>query len=142
MSPSHTHPHPPTPSPSYFDIALDIWQKSLPSNHPDLITVFKNISETYYIMDDYVTALSYLQEILKKCQTSLPSNQALLSTIYGNMAAIFDKLHQNEEAIKYTEQSVECARHSLGVDHTETKQSENYLDQLREKYGENADFKL
>jgi tetratricopeptide (TPR) repeat protein len=127
---------------SYFDIALEIWQTSLPPDHSDLTTIFNNISETYYIMGDYSSALSYLKKVFEICQTSLPSSQALLATNCSSMAAIFDKLDQNEEAIKYAEQSVDFIRRALGDDHTETKKYQNYLEQLRRKYDESKECNI
>jgi hypothetical protein len=56
------------------------------------------------------------------------------------MAATLDKLGQNEEAIKYAEQSVDLTRHICGNDHNETKKRQYYLEQLRRKYAENENI--
>ena len=44
--------------------AFAIRQQSLPSNHPDLATSYKNIAKVYYQMGEYSKAVAFYEKAL------------------------------------------------------------------------------
>jgi len=54
--------------------SLEILQKTLPENHPDLATSYNNIGGVYNKMGKYSKALSYYERALGIWQCSLPPN--------------------------------------------------------------------
>ncbi|CAF1103261.1 unnamed protein product [Rotaria sp. Silwood1] len=77
---------------SYIDgwnrLALEIRQKALPSNHPDLATSYDNIGVAYSNVDDYLNALSSHQKALNIREKALPSDHPELSPYYNVIAEI------------------------------------------------------
>jgi len=59
---------------SFLEKTLEIQQKTLPPNHPDLATSFSNICGVYMAMEEHSKALSYLEDALGILQRSLPFN--------------------------------------------------------------------
>ena len=49
----------------YYEKALEIRQKTLPSNHPDLATSYHSIGSVYRSMGEYSKALSFLEKALE-----------------------------------------------------------------------------
>jgi tetratricopeptide (TPR) repeat protein len=60
--------------------ALEIKQKTLPHNHPDLATSYNNIGLMYVNMNEHANALSYYEKALEIEQKTLSSNHSLLFT--------------------------------------------------------------
>ena len=68
---------------SYYEKALEIRQKTLPPNHPDLAISYNNIGSVYDKMGEYSKALSSYEKALEIRQKTLPPNHpdlAILTT--------------------------------------------------------------
>jgi tetratricopeptide (TPR) repeat protein len=65
----------------FYEKALKIWQKTLPSNHPDLATFYNSIGVVHDHMGEYSKALSYLVRALDIKQRSLPPNQPSIQKV-------------------------------------------------------------
>jgi tetratricopeptide (TPR) repeat protein len=102
---------------SYFEKALEIQQKSLPHNHPDLATISNNIGMTHQLMGDYPTALSYFEKTLEIQQNSLPDNHPDLATTNNNLGAINHLIGNYPAALSYFEKTLEIRQKSLPPDH-------------------------
>jgi tetratricopeptide (TPR) repeat protein len=66
---------------SYYEKDLEISQKTLPANHPDLAISYNNIGGMYDNMGEYSKALSYFKRALDIRQRSLPPNHPDLKTV-------------------------------------------------------------
>ena len=66
----------------FHERSLEISQKFLPPNHPDLASSYNNIGLVYDRMGDYPEALSSYEKALKIQQQSLPPNHPNLAKSY------------------------------------------------------------
>ena len=74
---------------SYYEKCLDMRQKTLPANHPDLATSYNNIGSVYSNMGEYSKALSYYEKCLDMQKKTLPANHPSLAT-YNNIGLVYD----------------------------------------------------
>jgi tetratricopeptide (TPR) repeat protein len=73
---------------SYFEKVLEIHQKSLSSDHPNLALNYYNIGEVHHSMGNYSMALSFLEKALEIQQRSLPSDHPDLVTTQENIGIV------------------------------------------------------
>ncbi len=76
----------------FYEKALEIRQKTLSPNHPDLASSYCNIGCVYRNMNDYPKALSYFERTLNMFQISLPSNHPNIQAIQENIEVLEKKL--------------------------------------------------
>jgi tetratricopeptide (TPR) repeat protein len=84
---------------TYYEKSLEISQKTLPENHPDLATSYNNIGAVYGDMGEYSKALSYYEKALEIKQKTLPENHPLLATSYNNIGAVYYKMGEYSKAL-------------------------------------------
>ncbi|CAF1358621.1 unnamed protein product [Adineta steineri] len=101
----------------YYEQALEIRQKTLPSNHPHLATSYNNIGVAYNSMGEYSKALSYYEKALEIWQKSLPSNHPSLATSYNNIGLVFQKMGEYSQALSYYEKALEIWQKTLPSNH-------------------------
>jgi tetratricopeptide (TPR) repeat protein len=77
---------------SYHEKALEIYQKTLPENHPDLAISYGNIGLVYNNMGEYSKALVYLERALDILQRALPSNHPHLQSVKESTEIVKKKL--------------------------------------------------
>ncbi len=75
-----------------YEKALEISQKTLSENHPDLATSYNNIGTVYNNMGEYLKALPYLASALDILQRSLPSNNPHLQLCKDNLELVKKKI--------------------------------------------------
>jgi len=73
---------------SYFEKALEIQQKSLPSDHPNLALNYNNIAVIHQSMGNDTMSLSCFEKALEIQQNCLPSNHPHLVTTQNNVAIL------------------------------------------------------
>ncbi|CAF1218191.1 unnamed protein product [Adineta steineri] len=73
---------------SYHEKALEIFQKTLPSNHPDLATSYNNIGWVYRNMKDYSKTLSYYERALNIWQCALPSTHPHIKNVKNSIEIV------------------------------------------------------
>ncbi len=80
--------------------ALEMWQKSLPENHPDIATSLNNIGYSYYNLGKHQEALEYFKKALEMRQKLLPENHPDIAATLNNLRQSYDKLpdHQKSQA--------------------------------------------
>jgi tetratricopeptide (TPR) repeat protein len=116
-----------------YERALEIKLAHLPPRHPSLATAYSNISGIYQSRKDYSKALSFLEKTLEIKQKSLPPHHPSLIVTHRNMATAFEGLRQYEEAVQHAQHAVDIARRAFETDHSEVKENQDYLDELRRK---------
>ena len=73
----------------YYEKALEIDQKTLPPNHPDLATSYNNIGGVYKNTGEYSKAFSYYEKAVEILQKTLPANHPSLATSYSNIGGVY-----------------------------------------------------
>ncbi|CAF3954148.1 unnamed protein product [Rotaria sp. Silwood1] len=86
---------------SYYQKALEIHQKVLPSTHPYLITEHSNIAMMYYSSGNCCTALIHFEKALEMQQKSPTQNDSNLATIYNNIGATYNAMGEYSTALVY-----------------------------------------
>ncbi len=76
---------------SYYEKDLEIKQKTLPENHPDLALSYNNTGNVYYDMGEYSKALSYYERALDICQRSLPPDHPHLKGVKKSIEIVKEK---------------------------------------------------
>ncbi|CAF0843310.1 unnamed protein product [Adineta steineri] len=101
----------------YYEQALQIFQKYLPSNHPDLATSYNNIGLVYKNMGDYSKALSFYEKALKIQQKTLPSNHSSLAISYNNIGNVYNIMGDYSKALSFYEKALEIQQKTLPSNH-------------------------
>ncbi|CAF4120659.1 unnamed protein product [Adineta steineri] len=102
----------------YYEQAIEIQQKTLPSNDPDLATSYNDIGLVYNNMGQYSKALSYYEKALEIYQKTLPSNHLDLATSYNNIGSVYDHMGENSKALSYYEKKhLKLKKKSLPSNH-------------------------
>ncbi|CAF0987490.1 unnamed protein product [Adineta steineri] len=101
----------------YYEKALKIRQKTLPSNHPLLATPYSNIGSVYKRMGEYSKALSFYEKTLEIREKTFPSNHSLLATSYGNIGSVYDKMGEYSKALSSHEKALEVLQKTLPSNH-------------------------
>ncbi len=91
----------------FYEQALEIFQKTLPANHPDLAVSYSNIGEVYRNMSEFSKALAYCEKTLKIFQITLPANHPHLAASYSNIGGVYDGMGEYSKALSYYEKALE-----------------------------------
>jgi tetratricopeptide (TPR) repeat protein len=87
--------------------ALEIYQKSLPPNHPDLANSFNNIAMVYQKTKDYAKAVSFCEKGLEIRQKTLLPNHPDLAISFSNLWQLHQTMGDNVKAYLIYQQSIE-----------------------------------
>ena len=87
--------------------ALEIKQKTLPPNHPNLATSYGNIGLVYSKMGEYSKALSYYEKALEIYKKILPPNHPGLAPLYCNTGNVFHNVGEYSKALSSYEKALE-----------------------------------
>ncbi|CAF3487270.1 unnamed protein product [Adineta steineri] len=120
----------------YYQKALEIFQKSLPSNHPNLVTSYNGIGNQFAKLGQYSKALSYYEKAHEIKQNTLPSNHHDLVISYNNIGNVYNKMEQYSKALSSHEKAVEIFQKSLPSNHPDLAASYNNIGSVYSKTGE------
>ncbi|CAF1161747.1 unnamed protein product [Adineta steineri] len=120
----------------YYEKALEMRQKTLPSNHPDLATSYNNIGSVYDNMGEYSKALLHYEKAFKIDQKTLPSNHPDLATSYNNIGLVYDNMGEYSKAFSYYEKALEIFQKTLPSNHPSFAASYNNIGSVYDNMGE------
>jgi tetratricopeptide (TPR) repeat protein len=121
---------------TFYEKALQIKEKSLPPNHPDLASYYNNIGEVYHNMGDYSKALSSYEKALAIKQQSLPPNHPSLGKSYNNIGAVYDNMGDYSKALSSHEKALEIRQQSLPPNHPDLGASYNNIGAVYDNMGD------
>jgi tetratricopeptide (TPR) repeat protein len=101
----------------FHEKAIEIYQKTLPPNHPDLATTYNNIGLVYNSMGDYPKALSSHEKALAIRQQSLSPSHPDLAASYNNIAMVYHSMGDYPKALSYYEKDLAISQQSLPPNH-------------------------
>jgi tetratricopeptide (TPR) repeat protein len=101
----------------FYEKSLEIYKKTLPSNHRNLAASYNNIGLVYESMGDYPKALSYYEKDLESSQQSLPSNSPELSASYNNIGNVYFSMDDYPKSLSYYEKALAIRQQSLPSNH-------------------------
>ncbi|CAF2517320.1 unnamed protein product [Rotaria sp. Silwood2] len=102
---------------SWYEKALEIQQKFLPSDHPSLATVYDNIGMIYRSLGDYTTALSYCEKTLEIRLKSSSLDHISLINAYSNIGMVYESKGDYSNALSYYKKAYEIQKSSLPLHH-------------------------
>ncbi|CAF4565652.1 unnamed protein product [Rotaria sp. Silwood2] len=120
----------------YYGRDLEISQKALPPNHPDLATSYLNIGSVYYSTREYSKALSSYERSLEIKKIALPPNHPSLASSYNNSGMVYINMGEYSKALSSYERSLEIRKIALPPNHPDFAQSYNNLGAVYDKMGE------
>jgi tetratricopeptide (TPR) repeat protein len=121
---------------TFCEKALDIYKKTLPSNHPNLAGSYNNIGLVYCNMGEYSKALSYYEKVLEIQQQSFPSNHRNLAASYNNIGAVYYNMGEYSKALSSYEKALEISQQSLPSNHPDLASSYNNIGSVYQNMGE------
>jgi tetratricopeptide (TPR) repeat protein len=111
----------------FYEKALEIFEKTLPANHPSLATSYNNIGAVYRNMGEYSKALSYYEKALEIWQKILPANHPDLATSYNNISQVYTNMGEYSKALSYYEKTREIFEKTLPANHPSLATSYNNI---------------
>ncbi|CAF5041876.1 unnamed protein product, partial [Rotaria sp. Silwood1] len=120
----------------YYQKALNINEKILPPNHPDLASSYNNIGSVYYSMGEYSKALSSYERSLEIQKIALPSNHPDLAASYNNIGSVYDEMGEYSKALSSYERSLEIRKIALPPNHPDLAASYNNIGLVYYNMGE------
>jgi tetratricopeptide (TPR) repeat protein len=121
---------------TFYEKALEIHKKSLPSNDPYLAKSYNNIGLVYLKLGDYSKALSSHEKALGIQQQSLPPNHPSLGMSHNNIGAVYYNMGDYSKALSYYEKDLEISQKSLPPNHPDLGASYNNIGLVYRKMGD------
>jgi tetratricopeptide (TPR) repeat protein len=121
---------------SFHKKALEILQKTLPPNYPDLATTYSSIGEIYGKMGRYSKALSFPENALEIRQKALPPNHPDLATSYNNIAMQYQNIGEYLKSLSFHEKALEILQKTHPPNHPDLAASYNNIAAVYEKLGD------
>lgn len=101
----------------HFQASLEIRQRLLGADHPDVAEIYSFIGEIYRKMHDYDEALTYLVKAMEIEERTLPSNSLNLAATYETIGTVYTTIDQYETAVTYYEKVLRIRQTALPPDH-------------------------
>ncbi|CAF3469288.1 unnamed protein product [Rotaria sp. Silwood1] len=121
---------------SYYERALDIREKVLSPNHPDLALCYNNIGSVYANMGKYSEALLYYEKDLKISQQSRTSIHPNLAISYHNIGNVYAIMGEYSKALSSYEQALAIDKAILPENHPELATSYMNIGAVYDRMGE------
>ena len=120
----------------YYTKSIEIDQRTLDKNHPDLSASYNNIASVYNRMGEYSKALEYYEKSIEITKISLPKNHPNLATSYNNIALVYNDMGDYSKALEYYEKSHKIYEISLPENHPSLSASYNNIGLVYNDMGE------
>ncbi|CAF0794620.1 unnamed protein product [Adineta steineri] len=120
----------------YYEKALEIRQKTLPSNDPFLATSYNNIGLVYCDIGEYSKALSYYEKALEIRQKTLPSNHLDLAQSYNSIGTVYVNIAEYPKVLFFYEKALEIQQQALPSNHPNLATLYNNIGFVYSKMGE------
>jgi tetratricopeptide (TPR) repeat protein len=102
---------------SNYEEALKIYSETLPSDHPNIATIYNNIGLVYDSKNDYSQALASYQKAQQIYESKLDSNHPILANCYNNIASAYDNLKNYKQALTFYDKSYQIYEKTLPAKH-------------------------
>jgi tetratricopeptide (TPR) repeat protein len=120
----------------FFENSLEIRQKTLTSQHPDVADCYNDIGLVYDNMGEYSKALSSHEKALEIYQKTLPANHPDLATSYNNIGSVCSKMGEYSKALSSHEKALEIFQKTLPENHPHLATSYNNIGSVYDNMGE------
>ena len=114
----------------FYEKNLEINQKILSSEDPQLAVLYNNIGAVCDGIGNYTTALAYYKKALDNQQQSLNADHPDLAMSYNNIGWTYKNMHRYSEALSSYEKAVAIQQKSLHTNHPELGMSYNNIGEV------------
>ncbi|CAF1270293.1 unnamed protein product [Rotaria magnacalcarata] len=101
----------------FYEKDLEISEKTLSADDPQLAARYNNIGQVYNNMGEYSKALEYYEKANKIWEISLPPTHPDLATSYNNIGRVYHNMGEYSKALSYQEKALSIYRNSLPSTH-------------------------
>ncbi|CAF1180167.1 unnamed protein product [Rotaria sordida] len=122
----------------FYQKSLDIYEKTLPPNHPSLASSYGNIGNVYNNMGEYSKALSSHERALEIQKIALPPNHPDLAGSYINIGAVYNNMGEYSKALSSYERSLEIRKIALPPNHPDMAGSYQGIALVYDNMGEHS----
>ncbi len=116
--------------------SLEIREKVLDKNHPDLAQSYNNLSTIYQALGDLKSALEFTKKSLEISEKVLDKNDSSLATSYNNLSTIYQALGELQNALEFAKKSLEIKEKTLDKNHPSLATSYNNLSTTYQDLGD------
>ncbi|CAF3749208.1 unnamed protein product [Rotaria socialis] len=102
---------------TFYEKDLEISQKTLSADDPELAARYNNIGAVYKNMGEYSKALEYYEKSHEIWEISLPPTHPNLATSYNNIGAVYYNMGEYSKALEYCEKSHKIREKALPPTH-------------------------
>jgi tetratricopeptide (TPR) repeat protein len=120
----------------YYEKAIEIRQKTIFSNHPDLAYSYNNIGLVYSDMGECSKPLSYYRKALQIQQEILPTNHPDLAISFTNIGSMYVDTGEYSKALTFYEKAVEIQQKVLPSNHPDLATAYNNIGIVYETIGQ------
>jgi tetratricopeptide (TPR) repeat protein len=120
----------------YYEQGLEIWQKTLRPNHPEMGTSYNNIAVVYHYMGEYSKALSFYEKTKEIFEKTLPPNHPSLAISCNNIGGVYKNMGEYSKALSFNEKALEIHKKTLPPNHPLLAISYNNIGLVYDKMGE------
>ncbi|CAF3965354.1 unnamed protein product [Adineta steineri] len=120
----------------YYEKTLEIEQKILSSNDPDLGSSYTNIGIVYSKMGEYSKALSFHEKALRIRQKTLPSNDPSLGSSYNNIGSVYNNMGEYAKALSSHQKALEIRQKAFLSIHPSVGSSYNSIGSVYDNMGD------
>ena len=119
-----------------YQRALEISEKVLGPQHPDVATTLNNLAGLYESMGDYEKALPLYQRALEIREKVLGPQHPYVATTLNNLALLYQSIGDYEKALPLYQRALDIREKVLGPQHPDVATTLNNLAGLYESMGD------
>jgi len=121
---------------SYAKKALDIGERTLMPDDPNLSSAYNNVSMTYLDMGDYHNALVFAKKALDIRERTQQPDHTYLATSYNNVSTVYLDMGDYHNALVFAKKSIEINERTLQPDHPSLATSYNNVSLIYKNMGD------
>ena len=122
----------------YYEKSIEINERTLDKNDPDLSAFYNNIASVYNKMGEYSKALQYYKKSIEIKKKAPPKNHPNLAISYSFIGQVYHNMGKYMKALKYYQKSHRIYRKTLPKNHPNFATSYSNLAQVYKNMGQYA----
>ena len=123
--------------------AIEIGEKTLGTDHPDVATRYNNLAELYRAQGKYDAAEPLYKRALKIWESRLGENHPNIASVLNNLASLYESQGKYDAAEPLYKRALEIDEKILGKNHPDTATDYNNLATLsyhQKRYEQSAEY--
>jgi tetratricopeptide (TPR) repeat protein len=117
----------------YYKRSLEIYEITLPPDHYYIARTFASMSETYYYLQQYSTALDHLERSLALFNKSVTQTHDDFAVLYHFFGRVYEDTDRLDLALQYYEKAETTYKYTLPETHKEVVENRQHLESVRDK---------